>query len=216
MVLRRSLKRKPLLASSPLRVPPEAIRIIPERAQAARNRDCGEIRFWMQSHSSWQHVKVAILETVDWLLPFMHEVHDHAPTRSRCRVSLDQRHRRARIVAVRGESEWWRLPVSGSGDLRWGTFESLPMLSEPGPVALQPLPKSLHIGRARSKAEERNSIIGYGRGLLGVFTGKHRHSCVVESLPKHRHLNPMCLGGLNGLFVSSICVPHNTHSRICR
>jgi hypothetical protein len=41
---------------------------------------------------------------------------------------------------VRGESEWWRLPVSGSGDLRWGTFESLPMLSEPGPVALQPLP----------------------------------------------------------------------------
>ena len=52
------------------------------------------------------------------------------------------------------------------------------MLSEPEPVAMQPLPKSLHIERARSKAEERNSIIGYERGGLGVFSGWHQHSCV--------------------------------------
>jgi hypothetical protein len=40
MGLRRGLKRKPLLALSPLRISPEASRIIPERIAAARRGDC--------------------------------------------------------------------------------------------------------------------------------------------------------------------------------
>jgi hypothetical protein len=39
----RSLKWRPALASSPLCLPPEAIRIIPERVPAARGRDRVEI-----------------------------------------------------------------------------------------------------------------------------------------------------------------------------